>query len=98
MSNLDGSYSVATNLTLNSSNSNEKEVNESELPLNSLDNTTRPFTCPGCRTDFKSFSGFVLLVENSSCMSLMCHELEDQLKACVTQYFNTLRVAPGGKA
>ena len=75
MSNLDGSYSVATNLTLNSSNSNEKEVNESELPLNSIDNTTRPFTCPGCRTHFKSFSGFVLHAENRSCMSLMCHEL-----------------------
>ena len=88
--NLDGSNSVATNLTLNSSNSNEKEVKESELPLNSLDNITRPLTCPGCRMDFKSFSGFVLHIENRSCMSSMCHEFEDKLDACVTQIFNTL--------
>ena len=92
VSNLDGSYSVATNLTLNRSNSNEKEVNEleSKLRLNSLDNITRPLTCPGCLMDFKSFSGFVLHIENRSCMSSMCHEIEDRLNACVTQIFNTL--------
>ena len=90
VSNLDGS-SVTTNLTLNGSNSNEKEVNESELPLNSLDNTTRPFTCPGCRIDFRSFSGFVLHIESRLCMSSMCHEIEDQLNACITRIFNTGR-------
>jgi hypothetical protein len=96
VSNLDGSYSVATNLTLNSSDSNEKEVKESKLPLNSLDNITRPLTCPGCQMDFKSFSGFVLHIENRSCMSSMCHEIEDQLDACVTQFSNTF--ASCGKA
>ena len=88
VSNLDGSYSVATNLTLNSSNSNEKEVNESELSLNSLDNTTRPFICPGCQIDFKTFSGFVLHIENRLCMSSMCHEIEGQLNACIIQIFS----------
>ena len=77
LSNLAGSYSVqvATNSTLfNSGNSNEKEVKKFKLPLNSLDNITRPLTCPasGCQTDFKSFSGFVLHIENHSCMSSMC--------------------------
>ena len=92
MSNLDGSHSIAatTDLTPNSSNSNEKEVNESKPPLNSLDNITRPFKCPGCLMDFKSFSGFVLHIENRSCMSSMCHEIEDQLNAFVTQISNIL--------
>jgi hypothetical protein len=98
VSNLDGSYSesVATNLTLNSSNSNEEEVKESKLPLNSLDNIARPLTCPGCQMDFKSFSGFVLHIENRSCMSSMCHEIEGQLDACLTQIFNTF--VSSGKA
>jgi len=73
-----------------SSNSNKKEVNGSKLPLNSLDDITRPFTCPGCLMDFKSISGFVLHIENRSCMSSLCHEIEDQLKACVNQFLNTL--------
>ena len=92
MSNLDGSYSAATNLTLNRNNSKEKEVTDSKLSwnLNSLDNITRPLTCPGCSMDFKSFSVFVLHIENRSCMSSMCHEIEDQLDTCVTQFFNTL--------
>jgi hypothetical protein len=98
VSNLDGSYSVATNLTLNSSDSNEKEVKEfkSKLPLNSLDNITRPLTCPGCQMDFKSFSGFVLHIENRLCMSSMCHGIEDKLDTCVTQIFNTFALS--GKA
>ena len=94
-SNLDGSHSgVATNSTLNSSNSNEKEVNlkESNVPLNSLGNITRPLTCPGCWMDFKTFSGFVLHIENHSCMSSTCHEIEDQLDACVARIFSTLQV------
>ena len=96
MSNLDGSYSAATNLTtLNSSNSKGKEVKELKKPLNSLDNITRPLTCPGCRMDLKSFSGFVLHIENRLCMSSMCHEIEDQLSACVTQIFNTLGASSG---
>jgi hypothetical protein len=95
VSNKDGSYSAATNLTLNSSN--KKEVKEAKPPLNySLDNITRPLTCPGCRMDFKSFSGFVLHIENRLCISPMCHEIEDQLDACVTQIFNTL--ASSGRA
>ena len=85
-----GSYSVSTDLTLDSSNSNEKEVKESKLPLNSFDTINRPFTCPGCKMDFKSFSGFVLHIENRSCMSSMCHEIEDKLNACLTQIFSTL--------
>ena len=98
VSNLDGSYPVAINSTLNSSDSvsNEEEVKESKLPLNSLDNITRPLICPGCQMDFKSFSGFVLHIENRSCMSSMCHEIEDQLDACVAQIFNTF--ASSGKA
>ena len=90
------SYSVAANLTLGSNNSNEKEVKESKSPLNSLDSITRPFTCPGCQMDFKSFSGFVLHIENRLCMSSMCHEIGDQLNACATQFFKTL--ASGGGA
>jgi len=85
-----GSYSVTSNITLNNSDSNVKEVKESKLPLNSLDNITRSFTCPGCQMDFKSFSGFALHIENHLCMSSMCHEIEDQLNACITQFFNTL--------
>jgi len=73
------------NLTLNGSNSNEMEVKECHLPLNSLNNITRPFTCPGCHMDFESFSGFVLHIENRLSMS----SIEDQLNACVTQ-FSTL--------
>ena len=95
-SSLNGSHSVATNLTLNSSNSIEKEMKDFKVPLNSLDKITRPLTCPGCRMDFKSFSGFVLHIENRSCMSSMCHEIEDQLDACVTQIFDTL--ASSGRA
>ena len=96
MSNLDGSYSVASKLTITISNSNEKEVKESKLPLNSLGNVTRrPLTCPGCRTDFKSFSGSVLHIENRLCMSSMCHEIEDQLNACATQFLNTLAASSG---
>ena len=91
MSYLNGSYSVATDLNLHNrhSESNEKEGKESRLPLSALDSITRPFTCPGCQMDFKSFSGFVLHIENRSCMSSMCHEFEDQLDACVTQIYNT---------
>ena len=86
VSSSDGSYSVAANSALNnSSNANEKEGKDSKLSLNSLDNITRPLTCPGCRMDFKSFSGFVLHVENRSCASSMCHKFEDQINACVTQ-------------
>ena len=94
VSNLDGSHSVATNSTLNSSKSNEKEVNlkEYKVPLNSLDNIARPLTCPGCRMDFKTFSGFVLHIENRSCISSTCHEIEDQLDACVARIFSTLQV------
>ena len=88
LSNLDGSYSIATNLALNSSNSNGKEGKET--PLNSLDNISCSLTCPGCQMDFKSFAGFVLHIENLSCMPSACHEIEDQLNACVTQFFNTL--------
>ena len=83
MSNL--AYSVATNLTLTSSNSNGKEVKETKLPLSSLDNITRLLTCPGCGMDFKSFSGFVLH-ENRLCMSWTCHEIENQLNTCITQF------------
>jgi hypothetical protein len=92
VSKLDGSYSVDTSLTLNSSNlnSNEKEVKESKLPLNSIDNTAHPFTCPGCLMDFKLISRFALHIENRSCMPLLCPEIEDQLRACVTQFLNTL--------
>ena len=97
VSNLEGSYPVAADLTLNSSSSsNEKERKESKLPLNSLDNITRPLTCPGCRMGFKSFSGFVLHIENRSCMSSMCHEIEEQLDTLVTRFFNTL--ASSGRA
>ena len=64
---LDRHYSVVTNLTIYS-NSNEKEVKESKVRLYSVDNiqVTRPFTCPGCRIDFKSFFLFVLYIENRS--------------------------------
>jgi len=82
--------------TTNSSNPKEEEVKEPKLPSNSLDNITRPLTCPGCQMDFKSFSGFVLHIENRSCMSSMCHEIENQLDACVTQLFNIL--TESGKA
>jgi hypothetical protein len=37
----------------------------------------------------------VLHIENRSCMSSMCHEIEDQLNACVTQFLNTLASSGG---
>jgi len=61
----------------------------SKLPLNSPDNTDYPFTCPGCRKGFKLFSGFVLHIENRSCKSSMCHEIEDRINTCATQLFDT---------
>ena len=64
-------------------------TNQSKLPLNSPDNTEHPFICPGCRKDFKLFSGFVLHIENRSCKSSMCHEIEDRINSCATQLFDT---------
>ena len=61
----------------------------SKLPLNSPDNTDYPFICPGCRKDFKLFSGFVLHIENRSCKSSICHEIEDRINTCATQLFDT---------
>jgi len=84
-SNLDGSSSITTDLSLNSRN-----LNESKLALHPPGNKTHPLTCPGCRMDFKSFSGFVLHIENRLCKSSMRQEIEDQMNACVTQLFNNL--------
>ena len=61
----------------------------SKLPLNSPDNTDYPFICPGCRKEFKLFSGFVLHIENRSCKSSMCHEIEVRINACAMQLFGT---------
>jgi hypothetical protein len=81
--NLDEYCSIAADLvSLN-------RTNESKLPLNSPDNTEHPFICPGCRKDFKLFSGFVLHIENRSCKSPMCHEIEDRINSCATQLFDT---------
>jgi hypothetical protein len=73
---------VKSDLSLN-------RANGSKLPLNSPDNTDCPFVCPGCRKDFKLFSGFVLHIENRSCKSSMCHEIEDRINTCATQLFDT---------
>ena len=61
----------------------------SKLPLNSPDNTDHLFVCPGCRKDFKLFSGFVLHIENRSCKSQMCHEIEDRINKCALELFHT---------
>ena len=75
--------------TRDSSNLSLNRASGSKLPLNSPDNTDYQFICPGCRKDFKLFSGFVLHIENRSCKSSMCHEIEDRINACAMQLFST---------
>ena len=85
---MDGSNQKTRNDS-DESNLSLNRADGSKLPLNAPDNTDHPFICPGCRKDFKLFSGFVLHIENRSCKSSICHEIEDRINTCATQLFDT---------
>jgi len=54
------------------------------------------FRCPGCHTHFRSFSTFVIHIDNGACSSAsMSQQINNEINAFAVQLFRNLRVVSG---